>query len=391
MAHQTGGKNGELPQPEKRLNVLHLRASPFLGSPERLLLSQLRHLDNRQFSYVIGAFDEQLGGKNDFLEAVRQQHTKGYAIPANIFLFIFTFIRLMNLVRSEQIHLICAHDFKSDFFGLLVGALCKLPRIAVFHGKTGLGVKLRLYERFDDYLLPYFSRVIAVSSAIKEKLQRMGLREERIRVISNGIDLMDEPPAGEQDSARQEIGISPCDPVILYAGRLSREKGLHVLIDAATEVLKSAPRAKFVILGQGPEGNPLKRRVETLGLENSFAFLGFRKNIQPFLSVMDVCVLPSFTEGMPLVILEAFANQKPVVASRVGGIPDLIQDGVTGILVEAGNPEELARGIVRLLNNRELASAMGKAGRELVRRQYSVGRQVEEYCKVFTEVSQGAN
>lgn len=372
------------------MNILHLRASPFLGSPERLLLNQIRHMGGRPFNYIVGVFNEQPTGKNDFIEALEQIEAKGYVLHENIFLVVPTLIRLRRLVRLEKIDLICAHDYKSDFFALFVGALGGPPCVAVFHGRTSQGVKLRLFEKLDDYLLRFFRRVIAVSNDIKVKLGRIGIEEDKIKVIANGIDVISSPAMTNGTSAPPDIGVSDGAPMILYAGRLSKEKGVHVLISALPEVLSCKPNAKIVVLGEGPEGVSLRSQVESLGLAQHVLFLGFRKDIQPFLRAMDLCVLPSFTEGMPLIILEAFANAKPVLASRVGGIPDLVHDGVTGMLVEAGNPGDLARGIIKLLEDSDLAKGMGKAGWELVRTQYSVERQVEAYCRLFIEVFQEA-
>ena len=368
------------------VTILFLRASPFLGSPEKLILSHLKYIAAHDCKYVVGAFNEQMDGGNDFLEALSRCGVKAYALKESPINFFSTLRKIIRVVRDENIEIICTQDYKSDFFGLLARLVLKIPIVAVFHGRTSESARMHLYESIDDHLLRYFDRVIAVSHESGKKLARIGVKPLRMRVIPNGIDA-DLSTDEVFSDIRREFSLDDSDPLVIFAGRLSKEKGLDVLMEAAARVVESFPSGRFMILGDGREAPFLKARARELGLEKNVIFPGFRRDIQAFYSQMDVCVLPSFTEGMPLVILEAFVHKKPVVASNVGGVPELVEQGVSGYLVEPGDARALAERILDLLRDPEKARHLGMAGYERVRAKFGVDRQVKEYTGTFRELA----
>lgn len=341
----------------------------------------------------MGVFDEQIGAANDFAHACREAGLETFVLPESPWVLVLTVLKLAKLVRRTHIAAICTHDYKSNLAGALVSFIMGVPLVAVFHGRTSHGFKIRLYEWLDDLVLKFCDAIVAVSEDTKRKLKSLGIKDDCIHMIPNGIDSMAylaERGAHTEDERKGELGGNPLNGTarkILYAGRLSREKGLRVLVEAAKLVLDEAPGVEFVILGEGPERPFLLRRIAQLGLQKRVILPGFVKDISRILNEVKLCVLPSFTEGMPLFLLEACASRKPIVATRVGGVPEIVQDGITGFLVEPGKPMELAAKIKTILADPEKGREMGEAGYRRVAEKYTIQSQAVTFVELFNKVS----
>lgn len=366
------------------MKILHLRASPFLGSPEKMILGQCWYAQRDGDAYVVAVFDEQSGERNDLIEGIRSIGGEADRLQPRMRSFLPTLFRLLRLARKHRVDVVCTHDYKSNFFGLLAGLFLRVPLVTVFHGRTSHDRKIQFYERLDDLLLRFFDRVIAVSQDTQRKLEKTGLKRNKIHVIHNGVEVLGDTV---EEGIRREFSIDAGDQMILFAGRLSREKGLSVLLDAAAQVVQSFPRAMLLVVGDGPEAASLQAQARALKLERRVRFTGFRKDIGRFLREMDFAVLPSFSEGMPLLVLESYAFGKPVVASRVGGVPEILEDGVHGLLVEPGNADDLAKALMAMLSDPERRERMGRAAFELVRTHFNIERQTSSYAQLFRKVA----
>jgi glycosyltransferase involved in cell wall biosynthesis len=172
--------------------------------------------------------------------------------------------------------------------------------------------------------------------------------------------------------------------VIGTAGRLSPEKGTTQLIDAARRVTQEQAGTGVVIFGEGPLRDELARQIATLGLEGRVVLAGFRNDLDQWLGALDIFALPSFTEGLPNVVLEAFAARVPVVATAVGGTPEVVEHGVNGFLVPAGDSVVLAQRLLELLTNAPLARRMGQLGLERVQREFAFAAQADQYRQLFS-------
>ena len=178
--------------------------------------------------------------------------------------------------------------------------------------------------------------------------------------------------------------------LILAAGRLSPEKGFDVLVDAAKLVVKQHPQAGFLIFGDGVERESLTKQIQDAGLEFRFILAGFTADLDHFLPFVDVVVLPSRTEGLPNVALEASAAGVPVVATAVGGTPEVVEDGVTGFLVPSEDSTLMAERIGKLLNNEEMRRKYGEAGRVKMERDFSFSAQAEKYIQLVESLRPAA-
>jgi glycosyltransferase involved in cell wall biosynthesis len=230
--------------------------------------------------------------------------------------------------------------------------------------------------------------VTAVCGAVADSLVRdYGVARERVRVVPNGADLPDaeaERPAARK--LRDALGAGPFKPLWLSAARLETQKGHAVMIEALARVRAKGIEFVAVLAGEGSLREPLERQVRDAGLADRVHFAGQVDPLGPLLAAADACLLPSLWEGLPLTLLEAMARGRPVVASRVGGIPEAVEDGVTGRLVPPGDPAALAAVLEDFHRRADAAARLGYAGAERVREAFTWPRVVEAFEEVYDEV-----
>lgn len=235
----------------------------------------------------------------------------------------------------------------------------------------------------------YAHRIICVAEFVKDNMISHGLSEDTLCVCYNGIDHW---PSSDNSTTglRTQFGLAPDDLVIASASRLTREKGIEYLLEAAGAILQKAPRAHFVILGDGPQRHPLEERAQRLGISERVVFTGHRRDVPAVLETIDVFVCPSIQEGFPFSVLEAMRAGKPVVASRTGGVPELLRHGVDGLLVNVGDIPGLAAAISQLLQDRELRSRLGETGRTRVVRKFTTSAMIDCTEAVFIDALSAA-
>jgi glycosyltransferase involved in cell wall biosynthesis len=371
--------------PQSAVKILHLRASPFIGSPEKLLLAQLPYLKTSGLDCEFGIFDEQEPAENEFCRCLTQRGYNAFLLDQRLVRLGGALRTIIERLRRRNIGLLCAHDYKSTFYGFLAGLATKTPVVVVCHGRTTHDIKSRFYEALDSCILRWVDAVVVVSQAMRADLIRSGVAERKICVITNGIDIR----GGDRESTgqfRHELGIEEADPLVVFVGRLSKEKGLYVLMESAKRVRQVIPRVCVALVGEGPERHSLHQVIHKAGLTGVVQLMGYRREVDDVFQDMDLLVLPSFREGMPLVILESFARGRPVIASHVGGIPEIVENNVNGILVPSGDANALADAIIVMIQNPGRARSMGEAGRVRVATYHTVERQVTEFVKLFMAV-----
>jgi glycosyltransferase involved in cell wall biosynthesis len=294
--------------------------------------------------------------------------------------------QLVRWMRRRRPHL--AHVHASHAHLLMWLASFLTPRIPVVVTRR---VDLTIYRRWTMRInaLKYRCRIghfIAVSRAVRARLLRDGVSTDRVTVVPSGVrPRSDEATHASTDAIRRELKIPETSRVVFSVGALVRGKGYATLVDAAARVLKSVDAA-FVIAGVGRELDALRLQAERLGLGERLRFLGFRDDIHSLLRVADVYVQPSFQEALGTSIQDAMFLGMPVVASRVGGIPELVDDGVHGLLVPPGEAEPLGDALVELLSSEERRKAMGQAGQARVEAEFGVDEMIDGTLGVYRRV-----
>jgi glycosyltransferase involved in cell wall biosynthesis len=291
---------------------------------------------------------------------------------------------IRDKLESLNIDLLHTHGYKADIYGFLASRRSGLPVISTCHLWTHDTAAVRFYEYLNSLFLRRFDAVVAVSETIAKSLRRSGIRESKIRVIDNGIDL----PSFSQARATLAEKIDKGRNLIVgTVGRLAPQKGLEYFLCAAREVLLEFPSVTFVVLGAGPDREKLENIATDLAIKQNVVFSGHCTDMPGAYASMDVFVLASLDEGMPMVVLEALASKKPVVATRVGAVPRLIIHEKTGLLIVPRDVLALKLAILRLLNDSSLRAQLGNAGEALVQRSHSHKVMARNYLELYEQVA----
>ncbi|HJR76036.1 MAG TPA: glycosyltransferase family 4 protein [Nitrospiraceae bacterium] len=287
------------------------------------------------------------------------------------------FMKIVAQLRQQRPAILHTHKYKDNVLGACAAAAVGIPAVVrVVHGMTepfhGIAyVKMMIYEFVDRLITATkVGKVIAVSSNIEDTLRKLYGARKVVR-IHNGINLKQVMVRQDRASVRGELAIGPDDYAIGTVGRLTPVKGHDVLLRAASCLMKKIPNIKVLIVGDGPLMPALKQLARELDMEKKVILAGKRYDIYDLVNCMDVFVLPSIHEGIPMSLLEAMALGRPVVASRVGGIPEVISHETHGLLVPAGDSNALAEGCRRFLADRELAENCSLAAKQQIEQKFS--------------------
>ncbi|MFP3942154.1 MAG: glycosyltransferase family 4 protein [Thermoanaerobaculia bacterium] len=306
------------------------------------------------------------------------------------------FRRLLALLRRGRFDLVHAHLAYATLWGLAAGRLAGIPVVSSLHTVPPLdppwsreGVRRRLLVLAANRRA---ARVTAVSDAVRRAwVEEAGLAPERVEVVHNGVAAPTSPEGGaaSMDGAarvRGELGIPRGVPVATAVSVLRPGKGLEVLLDAVPAIRSAVPRVRVVIAGDGPLRTALEARAAASGAGGAVVWGGFRRDVPALLAASDLVVVPSLDDAFPTVALEAMSAGRPVVASRTGGIPEIVADGDSGRLVPPGDPEALARAVTGLLADPEERWRLGAAGRERHRELFSTEAWLARLEAVYGEV-----
>ncbi len=362
--------------------VLNLSTSPFFGGPERQMVGLARAMP-ADYRIVFLLFRDN-GNSQAFRGRLEENGLESRLLRHDTPHMQAMVSEIADCLRGESADLLCCHGYKADIVGLLAARRAGIPVISVSRGWTGGTLKVRLYEQIDRVCLRWMDRVVCVSEGQAVKVRRAGVRHDQVVVILNAIcaDRFDQPDPADRVRLKAMFPLAP-ERIVGSAGRLSPEKGFGVLVEAAGILARSHPGVGFVHFGDGPLQETLSRRIAELGLEGQFILAGFRDDLDRFLPHWDLAVLPSFTEGLPNVVLEAFAAGVPVVATAVGGTPEVVEDGSSGYLVPPGDPEALARRIVDSLLSEEERQSMGRRGRQRILTEFTFAAQSNRYQQLW--------
>lgn len=363
-----------------KIRVMHLLAPITFAGAERVAVTLLRCLDRDRFEPSVCL---QLNARRPDELTARELRRLGLE-PETIFLkktFEWRQVKeLAAIIKRERIDVLHTHGYRTDVTGYLASKLAPVKLVATAHGWITNSRKARFYHLLQKLALRSFDQVIAVSEPIAAELRRCGVK--RLIKIANAVEL---PSAAAESDLRRQLGLAPQAQLIGTVGRLSPEKGLHHLLEAAVKLSADLPEALFLIVGDGPARTELEALSASLGLSGRVIFHGYCADVAQVYPALDLFVLPSLTEGMPMALLEALSYGVPVVATRVGEVPALLGDG-RGRLVSPGRPEELAQAISGLLADPAAARAMAGRARQHLAEHYSLEAWRKQIEGVYEKV-----
>ena len=370
------------------MNVVHLMASPFVGGPERQVLGLARALPPGYRTTFL-SFAER-GLARPLLDLARQQGFESVELRENFPRLHRAAAEIAGHLKRLRADVLCTSCYKPDLVGWLAARKAGVPVVAIAHGWTGATRRVKVYETLDAFLMRWFGAVACVSEAVAARVRRAGVPARKVVIIRNALDTTPYDEPFPDARANVELFFSaPPRRIVGAVGRLSPEKGFDVLIDAAAIVLRQIDDVGFVLFGDGPLRAELEARVRAKGLEGRFVLAGFRNDLERHLPGLDLVASSSHTEGLPVALLEAQAAGVAVVATAVGGTPEAVLDGRTGLLVPPADPGALAASISSALADDERRQQMGRLGRQRVRDEFTFAAQAARYAELFERLAAG--
>jgi glycosyltransferase involved in cell wall biosynthesis len=327
------------------------------------------------------------GGR--FEREVKELGIRFYPVNMSRRLSLKPIRQIKEIIRNNKIDLVHSQGARADFFARIAGRLAGVPYIICTIQMPVEGFDVRLLQkkiyRFIDHLTErYVECFIVVSDLLRQMLmERRGIAAGQVVRVYNGIELSQYHPDAQYGELRSEWEISQEVPLIGAIGRMVWQKGFNYFIEAIPEIVRHMPDARFLLVGDGPLRESLAALSKELGVRDNVIFTGFRSDIKEILSAIDILVIPSLLEGFPMIILEAMAMAKPIVATNIDGITEQITDGVNGILVPPKDPSALSKAIIQVLSDKKLARSMALAARKRVEQEFSVEKMVAETEKVY--------
>lgn len=302
---------------------------------------------------------------------------------------------LVSLMKSKGVQVVHAHSYKAGLVGRVAAGMAGGPAVvltvhsSVFQDSRPQWKK-SLFALSESLLAGFTGRIITVSRDLGREMASLGkISPEKIITIYNGISPGQFHREPDREHLRRATGIAAQKMVVGTVARLAPQKGVENFIRAAAMVAQEFDGAAFLVIGDGPLRGELERKSAGLGLGGRLFFAGERQDVPLIMPCLDVFVLASLTEGMPVTVLEALSARRPVVATRVGGVPEIITDGVDGRLVDPGDVPGLAAAVLELLGDRDKSGRLGKEGGALVDRRFTVEEMAVRTERVYMELVSG--
>lgn len=369
----------------KPIVLAELAGSASYGGGERYLEVLFDRLDRSKFEPFLicpehGPFIERMSAKGILTSVV----------PLAPLFNPFALVRLARLLKQKHVTILQTHGARANVYGRIAAWLVGVPCVvSTVHNSIRdyevSRIKRWFYSTVLRATLPLADRMICVSDAIKQDaLTDCPDAANKTTTVRNGVDLTRFSGAGDRHKIRREWCVGN-GPTLLTVARLTEQKGHRFLIDALPGLLTEWPSLVCLFVGEGECRESLRKQARERGVEQSCRFAGAQNKVDDWYAAADVVVLPSLSEGLPFVVLEAMAMARPVVASNVNGVPEIIQDGRNGLLVPPRNPQALATAIQSLLRDPVRAARIGKAGRQDVAAHFTAGKMIDDTVRVFEE------
>jgi glycosyltransferase involved in cell wall biosynthesis len=367
----------------ENIKILHLRASQFHGGPEKQILHHAISVRSPHLEIWLGSFRDE-PARPEFLDRAERMGLPTVEFSSGRFR-LQTVLELVRTVKKNKFSLLCTHGYKANLLGWAASRLTGCPQIAFARGWTGENWRIKLYERFDRLLLRWTDWVVCVSRPLAVEIGRSRMRRTPPQFIPNCalFRFQDVALPVNRLQFRQALGLPEDAFCICAAGRLSPEKGQRYLLQALPNLVGRIPRLLLILLGEGRERPELERLATELGIRKHVLFAGFKKDIRPWIEACDLLVNPSLTEGTPNVVLEAMALGTPVIATGVGGVPDLVEHLTSGILVAPGDSSVLAGAIHALFASPDERLRIAQNAQKRLF-EYSPERQNQQLNELYT-------
>ena len=371
-----------------KYQVLHLIGCNLVGGPEKQILHHAQDMQDSEYQLSIGSFHD-LQEWPEILTAADQHNIPTLCLPGGVRPDLVR--RLSKMLSERKGLLLCTHGFKANVVGYLAARRTGTSHVAFLRGFTAENRRIRFYEMLERQALKRADRVVCVSEAQAKQIALIRRNRRAPIVVKNAML----PPYSRQQHrppiSRNDLSIPASAFVFGSVGRLSIEKGHRFMVSAFHKLCSEAPvgaQLYLIIVGDGKEEQSLKQQATQLGIREQIHFAGFQGSPTEWMQMMDCLVQPSLTEGTPNTVLEALCLKLPVIASAVGGVPDLIVDGRNGLLVPPADVEQMTAAMKKMWLSPDLRSQLA-AGAEDLLQEYSPAYQRQKLIDVYEEVFRG--
>ncbi|MEW6614221.1 MAG: glycosyltransferase family 4 protein [Thermodesulfobacteriota bacterium] len=358
--------------------ILHTEWSDGWGGQEKRILLEATEFQKRGHYVVLASTPE-----SEIDKRARKAGISTVTMPMRHSFDLSASFKIFRLIKEKRIEIVNTHSSVDSW---IASFSVKLARSPILIRTRHLSVPISTNPLNFIYRLP--DAIITTGESIKERMVKINqLDNSRIFSIPTGVKLQEFDPDIDGHYLREELGINGVTPIITMVAVLRSWKRHEIFLDAARLVLKNFPEARFLIVGEGPRRKHVEAKIEELGISDFTIMTGYREDIPEILSVSDISVLTSeSSEGVPQALIQAMAMARPVVATNAGGIPEVISDGQTGILIEPNDAEGLANAILRLLKDSEFARRIGKNGRKLVEERFSCDTMIDKITNLYETI-----
>lgn len=357
------------------------------GGPDKTILNSPRFLESRGYRMLCAYMHPPDDAGYAVLESkAAQLGAPLISIPDRGPLDWRVVSRLLRACRHENVSIWHGHDYKTNALGLLLKQFWPMRLVTTVHGWVHHTARTPFYYKLDQLCLPRYERVLCVSDDLLENCLKAGVPGHKCLLLENGIDPMRYSRSQTTSEAKRRLGLPEGGLVVGAVGRLEEEKGFDILLQAVHAVQQRGLDVRLIVVGEGSERVRLERLAAELKIASRLVLTGWQADVRGYFEAMDVFVLSSHREGLPNVILEAMALEVPVIATRVNGVPRLIQDGRTGLLVNPGDVQALTTALAGLLKNQAIRELFSKAGRQKVETRYSFATRIDRLKRIYDEL-----
>lgn len=363
----------------EKLKILHTEASDGWGGQEIRIFSEMLGMRERGHVVSLAApAHAKIYGRSELAGV------KCFDVPMSMKSFIGSLMRLVSIIRDDKIDIIATHSSRDSWIGSIAGRLAGIPVVRYRHISSVLNKSILTKFAYRSL----YDAVVTTGDFIKEQIVRdLGTPPGKIHSIATGVNT---PLYMNADSSkvRDELGLGPDDRVVGCAAVLRSWKGHEYLVKSMPAVLEKIPGAVLVLAGEGPVRPYIENWSEELGITDRVRLLGHRDDIADVIAAFDVSVLASFaSEGIPQFVLQSMASSKPVVGTTTGGIPEVVKDGVNGIVVPPKDENAIADAVIRILDDPETARRMGEAGLAMIREKHTLDVMLDRIEALYSELT----
>lgn len=371
-----------------RVPIAHLIHTIAYGGVETALINWVKRIPDDGFEPHLICFANPGETERPFVDAANAAGLKVLRIPWHRGKPVWRSAKaLKKILEEHRIRILHCHNTYAMLVGLVAARLTRVLTTTTLYVWGDFGWKRGLMQWMDRAMLPWFDTITAHCEETRRKTIEMGYKPEDVHLLVCGFDAKPVATTAEERRARRaELGALDSDMVLINVARFYPEKAHEVLLEGFRIMRVKEPRLKLWLLGVGPDEGRVRALSAGLGLDDSVRFLGFRSDLEHVLSLADIMVHPSHMEGVPLAVLSGLAAGLPVVATAVGGLPEVVRNGESGILIPPGQPETLASAVLGLVADEAQRSNLGARARRFIEEEYSLDAAARRVTGLYKEM-----